>query len=94
MDYFNVATFESWKPFMGGSNIPTLNALLEPYHIALGQSINSGTFRLDEKVVDIVSGSEIIRFPKDGYLISPQLKVQMESTWTHNSSQNSGLLKL
>ena len=27
-NYFNTGTFEEWKPFMGGSNVPTLNALL------------------------------------------------------------------
>jgi len=26
--YPNTGTFERWKPFMGGSNVPTLNALL------------------------------------------------------------------
>ena len=34
--YFNIVTFEEWHPFMGGSNIPTINKLLQPYHIALG----------------------------------------------------------
>lgn len=71
MNYFNIVTFESWKPFMGGSNVPTLNALLEPYHIALGQSVNSGNFKFNDKVVEILSGSEIIRFPKGGYLLGP-----------------------
>lgn len=31
--FSNIVTFENWLPFMGGSNIPTLNALLEPYQI-------------------------------------------------------------
>lgn len=26
--YFNIVTFEEWVPFMGGSNIATLNSLL------------------------------------------------------------------
>ena len=34
--YPNEGTFEDWKPFMGGANVPTLNALLQPYHIAFG----------------------------------------------------------
>lgn len=34
--YFNIVTFEEWPLFMGGSNVPTLNELLHPYHIALG----------------------------------------------------------
>ena len=61
--YFNTGTFEEWKPFMGGSNVPTLNALLEPYHIAFGQGVFQGSFRIGERLVDIVSGSEIIMFP-------------------------------
>ena len=27
-NYLNTGTFEDWRPFMGGSNLPTLNALL------------------------------------------------------------------
>ena len=34
--YFNNNTFEDWQPFMGGANVPTINKLLEPYHIAFG----------------------------------------------------------
>lgn len=74
--YYNVVTFEEWQPFMGGSNVPAINELLEPYHIALGQGVYAGTFYLEGKPVDIVSGSEIIEFPMGGYLISPELNVQ------------------
>lgn len=35
-NYVNTGTFEDWKPFMGGANVPSLNALLQPYHIAFG----------------------------------------------------------
>ena len=34
--YYNIVTFEEWYPFMGGANVPTLNSLLQPYHIAFG----------------------------------------------------------
>jgi len=73
--YYNIVTFEEWYPFMGGSNVPSINSLLKPYHIALGQGVYSGQFLVENKMIDIVSGSEIIRFPKDGYLISPELTV-------------------
>ena len=79
-NYFNTGTFEDWKPFMGGSNVPTLNALLEPYHIAFGQGVFQGSFKMGDRTVDIVSGSEIIRFPRGGYLLSPQLSVQIEAS--------------
>ncbi len=42
--FFNNNTFELWTPFMAGSNIPSLNALLAPYHIAFGQNVYSGDF--------------------------------------------------
>ena len=61
--YFNIVTFEEWHPFMGGSNVPTINELLRPYHIALGQSISTGTFKLEDRTIEILSGSEIIAFP-------------------------------
>ena len=71
--FFNNNTFEMWTPFMGGSNVPTLNSLLAPYNGAFGESVFSGDFIMDKREVFIDSGSEIIRFPKDGYLISASL---------------------
>lgn len=58
--FFNNNTFELWTPFMAGSNIPTLNALLEPYHIAFGEKVFSGEFYIDKRQVMIDSGTEII----------------------------------
>ena len=29
---------------MAGSNVPTLNAFLEPYHVAFGEKVFSGDF--------------------------------------------------
>ena len=69
--YFNIVTFEEWHPFMGGANVPTINKLLKPYHIAFGQSVAQGVFKLEDRAIGIVSGSEIIHFPQGGYLISP-----------------------
>lgn len=71
--FFNNNTFELWKPFMAGANVPTLNALLAPYHIALGENVFSGDFYLEKRQVVIDSGSEIIRFPRNGYLVSAAL---------------------
>lgn len=42
--YYNIVTFEEWYPFMGGANVPTLNSLLNPYHIAFGQGVYQGSF--------------------------------------------------
>ena len=35
---------------------------------------------MGERTIDIVSGSEIIMFPRGGYLLSPQLSVQIEAS--------------
>lgn len=89
-NYFNTGTFEEWKPFMGGSNVPTLNALLQPYHIAFGQGVFQGSFKMGDRTVDIVSGSEIIMFPRGGYLLSPQLSVQIEASHQDSNKVKSG----
>jgi len=89
-NYLNTGTFEDWKPFMGGSNVPTLNALLQPYHIALGQGVFQGAFKMGERQVEIVSGSEIIMFPRGGYLLSPQLSVQIEASHEDSNKVKSG----
>ena len=47
MSYYNMVTFEEWWPFMGGANVPTLNALLGPYGISLGQGVYQGQLMLE-----------------------------------------------
>lgn len=71
--FFNNNTFEVWTPFMAGANVPSLNALLKPYHIAFGEKVFSGEVFLEKRQVMIDSGTEIIQFPKDGYLLSAKL---------------------
>jgi hypothetical protein len=34
---------------MAGSNVATLNALLDPYHIAFGTGVYSGSFKLADQ---------------------------------------------
>lgn len=77
MSYYNMVTFEEWWPFMGGANVPTLNALLGPYGISLGQGVYQGQLMLESQKIEVQSGSEIIRFPRGGYLLSAELKVQV-----------------
>jgi len=72
-EFFNNNTFEMWTPFMGGANIPTINSLLKPYDVAFGESVFSGDFIIEKRQVFIDSGTEIIRFPKDGYMLSASL---------------------
>lgn len=78
--FYNNNTFEEWRPVMAGANVRTINALLEPYHIALGdRRVMSGDFILDKRRVVIDSGSEIVQFPVGGYLISADLQEEPES---------------
>lgn len=60
---------------MGGANIGSLNSLLKPYNIAFGdQRVLTGDFIMDKRQVVIDSGTEIVKFPKDGYLVSADLR--------------------
>lgn len=45
---------------------------------------------MGERVVEIVSGSEIIMFPRGGYLLSPQLTVQIEASHQDSAKVKSG----
>lgn len=59
---------------MAGSNVPSLNALLDNYYISFGdERVLSGDFVLDKRPVSIDSGTEIVRFPKGGYLLGTDL---------------------
>ena len=54
--------------------MPSPNALLDNYYISLGdERVLSGDFVLDKRQVSIDSGTEIVRFPKGGYLMSTEL---------------------
>lgn len=65
---------------MAGANVGSLNALLEPYHIAFGDKrVYSGDFIIDKRQIVIDSGTEIVKFPKGGYLISADLREEKMS---------------
>ena len=70
---------------MAGSNVGSINALLQPYNIALGDKrVMTGDFVIDKRQVIIDSGSEIVQFPKNGYLISADLREEPLSKETRN----------
>lgn len=70
---------------MAGANVGTINALLEPYKIAFGdQRVMTGDFVIDKRQVIIDSGTEIVQFPKDGYLISADLREEPMSKNTRS----------
>jgi hypothetical protein len=73
--FVNNNTFETWQPVMAGANVGTINALLEPYNIAFGDKrVLTGDFVIDKRQVVIDSGTEIVKFPQGGYLISADLR--------------------
>lgn len=77
---FNHDIGDELKPVMAGSNVGTLNALLEPYNIAFGDKrVFTGDFIIEKRQVVINSGTEIVEFPKDGFLISAGLNVETSS---------------
>ena len=74
-----------------GANIPALNGLLEPFGIAFGDRIYNGELNMmsDKKVtvsdehislliIKYYSGTSIVRFPKQGHLVSFALEDQTE----------------
>ena len=90
--FMNNNTFEIWEPVMAGANVGSINALLEPYNIALGDKrVMTGDFVIDKRQVIIDSGSEIVQFPKDGYLISADLREEPLSKDTRNQSPSEGI---
>jgi hypothetical protein len=65
---------------VAGANIGSLNALLAPFGIAMGnQRVLSGEFILDKREMVLDGATEIVQFPKDGFLISTPLKEEPES---------------
>eukprot|EP01134_Creolimax_fragrantissima_P007351 CFRG7351T1 len=65
-----------WTHDTGGCNVPALNGLLEQFGIAFGSEVLSGEYRLGEKddVANMyTSGSNIVRFPKGGQLLTRTL---------------------
>ena len=65
---------------MAGANVGTLNSLLDPYYIAFGDKrVMTGDFILGKQQIIIDAGTEIVKFPKDGYLISADLREEKKS---------------
>jgi len=73
--FVNENTLETWEPVMAGANVGSINALLEPYNIAFGDKrVLTGDFIIEKRQVVIDSGTEIVKFPSGGYLISADLR--------------------
>lgn len=65
-------------PDTGGSNVPALNELLQPFGIAFGDRVSEGYFAMGDHSMYYASGTSIIRFPQNNntILIERELRNQ------------------
>ncbi|XVF34841.1 hypothetical protein REPUB_Repub18cG0093000 [Reevesia pubescens] len=93
MRFFDDNTRSWWTPVTGGANIPALNDLLKPFGVAFGDKILNGDFSIDGEQSRYASGTDILRFPRGGYVHSFPFLDSSESGATQNVLPNSGLNK-
>ncbi|KAK6236329.1 Peptidase S8/S53 domain - like 10 [Theobroma cacao] len=93
MRFFDDNTRSWWTPVTGGANIPALNDLLAPFGIAFGGKILNGDFSIDGEQSRYASGTDIVRFPRGGYVHSFPFLDSSESGATQNVLLNSGMTK-
>ncbi|XP_058763915.1 subtilisin-like protease SBT6.1 isoform X1 [Vicia villosa] len=84
MRFFDDNTRSWWTPVTGGANNPALNDLLAPFGIAFGDKILSGDFSLFGEENRYASGTDIVRFPRGGYVHSFPFSDSSESGATQN----------
>ncbi|CAI9264604.1 unnamed protein product [Lactuca saligna] len=68
MRFFDDNTRSWWTPVTGGANLPALNDLLFPFGIAFGDRILNGNIKIEHDRCRYASGSNIVKFPKGGFL--------------------------
>ncbi|XP_027358278.1 subtilisin-like protease SBT6.1 isoform X3 [Abrus precatorius] len=93
MRFFDDNTRSWWTPVTGGANIPALNDLLAPFGIAFGDRILNGDFSLLGEQNRYASGTDIVRFPRGGYVHSFPFLDSSESGATQNVLLTSGSTK-
>ncbi|XP_047308533.1 subtilisin-like protease SBT6.1 isoform X1 [Impatiens glandulifera] len=84
MRFFDDNTRSWWTPVTGGANVPALNDLLAPLGIAFGDKILNGDFFIDDEQTRYASGTDIVRFPRGGYVHSFPFMDSSESGATQN----------
>nr|XP_004246923.1 subtilisin-like protease SBT6.1 isoform X1 [Solanum lycopersicum] len=84
MRFFDDNTRSWWTPVTGGSNVPALNDLLASFGIAFGNKILNGDFVLNGEQSRYASGTDILKFPRGGYLHSFPFMDSSESGATQN----------
>lgn len=84
MRFFDDNTRSWWTPVTGGANIPALNDLLAPLGIAFGDKILNGDFSVTGEQSRYASGTNIVKFPRGGYVHSFPFSDESESGATQN----------
>lgn len=84
MRFFDGNSHNWWIPVTGGANVPALNDLLATFGIAFGDKILSGAFVFSSKQNRYASGTDILEFPRGGYLHSFPFLDRLQSTATQN----------
>mmetsp|Transcript_27987 Transcript_27987/g.54412 ORF Transcript_27987/g.54412 Transcript_27987/m.54412 type:complete len:1061 (-) Transcript_27987:183-3365(-) len=90
-EWHNVATMKKlkfldqntqswWLPQTGGANLPQLNRVLEPFHMAYSDRVLDATMQADGKSWRYESGTSIFKFPKSGRLFSVLAKDAVSGT--------------
>lgn len=84
MRFFDDNTRSWWTPVTGGANIPALNDILAPFGIALGDKILNGDFFIDGEQSRYASGTDIVKFPRGGFVHRFPFMDSSESGATQN----------
>ncbi|CAL5360563.1 unnamed protein product [Camellia sinensis] len=82
--FFDDNTWSWWTPVTGGANVPALNDLLSPFGIVFGDKILNGDFSIDGEQSRYASGTNIVKFPRGGYVHSFSFLDASESGATQN----------
>ncbi|CAM8938679.1 hypothetical protein QQ045_014903 [Rhodiola kirilowii] len=84
MRFFDDNTRSWWTPVTGGANIPAMNDILAPFGIAFGDKILNGDFFIDGEQSRYASGTDIVKFPRGGYVHRFPFMDSSESGATQN----------
>jgi len=94
MRFFDDNTRSWWTPVTGGANIPALNELLAPLGIGFGDKILNGDFSINGEQSHYASGTDIVKFPRGGYVHSFEFQDNSESGAAQNVLQTSGMAQV
>ena len=72
--FYDDNTRSWWDAVTGGSNLPAVNDLLEPFGIAFGSEVFTGTFTIGSRQATFASGNAIARAPVGSILYTANLK--------------------